>query len=129
MHNGNVVISIHEDGYTRARQRLQRFGCVARTSFYNVLVMKVDDIPRLREDLRARVAEDPAVLTAVARIMPAARCFDFQAHDDFESKAREAALTWVPDLAGKTFHVRIHRRGLKEQLPSPEEEQFLDPAL
>ncbi len=91
--------------------------------------MKVDDIHRLLEELRARVAEDSSILAAVARVAPAVRCFDFRSHDDFEARAREAALAWVPELAHRAFHVRLHRRGLKEQLPHPEEERFLDDAL
>jgi tRNA(Ser,Leu) C12 N-acetylase TAN1 len=129
MHDWNVVISVREDGYTRARQLLQRYGPVYHTDYYNVLVMKVDDIPRLLEELRARVGEDPSILAAVARVLPAVRCFDFRSHDDFEARAREAALAWVPELAHKSFHVRLHRRGLKEQLPRPEEERSLDQAL
>jgi hypothetical protein len=129
MHDWNVVISVHENGYTRARQLLQRFGPVHYTDYYNVLVMKVDDTHRLLEGLRLRVAENPAILAAIARVMPAVRCFDFQSHNDFEAKAREAALAWVPDLSHKSFHVRLHRRGLKDQLPKPEEERFLDHAL
>jgi tRNA(Ser,Leu) C12 N-acetylase TAN1 len=129
MRDWNVVISAREDGYTRARQLLRRFGPVSRTEYYNLLVMRVDDTHRLLEDLRTRLADDPTIVAAVARVAPAARCFDFRSHDDFEALAREAALAWVPDLALKSFHVRLHRRGLKEQLPRPEEERFLDRAL
>jgi len=32
----------------------------------------------------------------------------------------------VPDLRGKRFHVRMHRRGFKGRLSSQHEEQFLD---
>lgn len=32
-------------------------------------------------------------------------------------------------MAGKTFHVRLHRRGFKGQLSTPEEERFLDDTL
>lgn len=129
MRDWNVVVSVRQGGYTRARQLLQRFGPVFRTEYYNVLVMKVDDSHRLLEDLRARVAEDPSILAAVARVAPAVRCFDFRSHDDFEAKAREAALAWVPELAHTAFHVRLHRRGHKDELPRPEEERFLDEAL
>lgn len=129
MHDWNVIISVHADGYTRARHLLQRFGPVYHTDYYNVLVMKVDDIHRLLEDLRDRLLEDPTIPAAIARVMPVSRCFEFQSHEDFEARAREAALAWVPDLAHKSFHVRLHRRGLADQLSKPEEERFLDEAL
>jgi tRNA(Ser,Leu) C12 N-acetylase TAN1 len=32
-------------------------------------------------------------------------------------------------LAGKSFHVRLHRRGLKGTLSTPREERFLDETL
>ncbi len=129
MPDWNVVVSVREDGYTRARQLLQRFGTVCHTDYYNVLVLRVDDPHQFLDDLKERIEEDPTILTAIARVAPAMRCFDFQSHDDFESKAREAALAWVPNLARKTFHVRLHRRGLKGQLPGLEEERFLDDTL
>ena len=103
MHDWNVVISVRDHGYTKARQVLQRYGAVYHTDYYNVLVMKVDDIQRLVQGLRRLVADDPTILTAVARVIPPVRCFDFQSHDDFEAKSREAALAWVQDLAHKSF--------------------------
>ena len=33
MRDWNVVVSVREDGYTRARQLLQRFGPVFRTEY------------------------------------------------------------------------------------------------
>jgi tRNA(Ser,Leu) C12 N-acetylase TAN1 len=129
MHKWNAVISVREGGYTQARRLLQRFGTVYRTDYYNVLVMKVDDIHQLLEELRERADDEPETLAVIAHLMPAARCFDFRSQDDFEALAREAALSWVAALAHKSFHVRLHRRGLKDQLPSPEEERFLDRAL
>lgn len=129
MLNLNIVISVREGGYTQPRRILQRFGAVHATDFFDVLVMTVADSHRLLEDLRERVDEDSAIQAIIDRIMPAVRCFDFQSHDDFEAKTREAAPTWVTDLACKSFHVRLHRRGLKDQLPSSEEEQFPEHAL
>jgi hypothetical protein len=129
MRDWNVVVSVRDGGFARARRLLQPLGPVGRTGFYNVLVMKFDDTSRLLEALRERVDQDPTILGSLARIMPAARTFDFQSPEEFEARAREAALAWVPDLAGKAFHVRLHRRGLKGRLPSPEEERFLDEAV
>ena len=33
---------------------------------------------------------------------------------------------WLPELGGRKFHVRMHRRGFKGKLSSQHEEQFLD---
>ena len=52
----NVVITVHDDNFTRARQLLSRFGKVKRTDFYNVLVMKVEDVAEFREQFADHVA-------------------------------------------------------------------------
>ena len=55
--------------------------------------------------------------------------FDFLTAEDFRIKARSIALGWLTVLCGHSFHVRMHRRGLKSELPSPSVEQFLDDAI
>ena len=61
--------------------------------------------------------------------MPAQEVFDFGTAEYFEARARAIALTWVPALSGKSFHVRLHRRGFKGVLSTPREERFIDEAL
>ena len=48
--------------------------------------------------------------------MPAQATFDFETREEFEKKAGAAILGWADRLAGKTFHIRLHRRGLGDQL-------------
>jgi tRNA(Ser,Leu) C12 N-acetylase TAN1 len=125
----NVVITVRNDNFTRARQVLERFGAVKRTDFYNVLVMKVDDASAFPAQLADHVARKPDILQTIGRVMPASELFEFQNAETFETKAREAALRWAPRLAGRSFHVRMHRRGFKEALPSQQEERMLDHVL
>jgi tRNA(Ser,Leu) C12 N-acetylase TAN1 len=40
-----------------------------------------------------------------------------------------SVLEWLPRLAGRTFHVRLHRRGSRRALRSPDVERGLDDAL
>jgi tRNA(Ser,Leu) C12 N-acetylase TAN1 len=129
MHDWNVVISLHERQYGRARKRLEKLGQVRRTAYFNVLVMKVEDIGELLETLQQEVKENPRLLTILARVMPVTQVFTFQTVEEFEAKAREASLTFVSDLVGKTFHIRMHRRGFKGRLSSQDEEKFLDEVL
>jgi len=42
---------------------------------------------------------------------------------------KETVSEWVPQLEGKGFHVRMHRRGFKGRLSSLEEEKMLDEFL
>jgi len=125
----NVVVSVAEHRYKQARELLQRYGAVAKTEFYNVLVMRVDDGPRLLELLNTRVEQDPEIGDLISRVAPVSRTFVFQTPEEFEIKAKEAALPWVPELGGRSFHVRMHRRGFKGRLSSQDEERFLDACL
>ena len=129
MRDWNVVVSVHDRQFVRACQLLAQFGRVERTEYYNVLVMKVADRAAFLDDLADLAATVPDILGVISRAAPAARTFTFQNAGEFEARARETALTWLPRLAGKSFHVRLHRRGFRGRLSSPEEERFLDEAL
>ena len=125
----NVVVSVHRDGYRDAVRLLGRFGRIEATEYYNVLVMTVPDTTAFIDQLAAVVAETPGVMNDISRVVPSEEGFDFQDAQEFESMVRGVALSWLPELARKTFHVRMHRRGFKGRLSSPEEERFLDGVL
>jgi tRNA(Ser,Leu) C12 N-acetylase TAN1 len=91
--------------------------------------MNVGDPEHMVDRLERLFAEHPRAVASVAHVFPAQRCFDFSSSADFESKAREVALAWVPRLTGKTLHVRVHRRGRKGTLVSPEAERAIADAL
>jgi len=129
MESWNAIVTAREDRLPQARKLLRVLGRVERTGFYNVLTMNVDDPERLVDRIERLFAEHPQAVASVAQVFPAERCFDFSSPVEFESKAREAALAWVPRLAGKTFHVRVHRRGRKGTLMSPEAERAIADAL
>lgn len=129
MQDWNVVISVHERKYVQARKMLDELGLVSRTTYFNVLVMKVENIGQLLETLEQWIAAEPHMLTTLARVVPITQAFTFQTVEEFETKARETSLLFVPDLLGKTFHIRMHRRGFKGRLSSQNEEQFLDQVL
>jgi hypothetical protein len=50
------------------------------------------------------------------------RTFRFSVPEEFQSKARDTVIEWVPELLAKRFHVRMHRRGFKGRLSSQYEE-------
>ena len=126
----NVVVNLHEHGcFRRAFKVLQGLGAVYPTEFLNVLVMQVSNIPRFLETLNNWVCNDPSLLKLISRIVPVNCTFSFQSPAEFETKAKEAVLYCLPQLAGKSFHVRMHRRGFKGRISSPEQERFLDRIL
>ncbi|HEY7491689.1 MAG TPA: hypothetical protein VIH59_11350 [Candidatus Tectomicrobia bacterium] len=109
MPDWNVMVSLHERKYTQALKLLEQLGPVHRTAYFNVLVMQVADLSRLLDTLCQWIAQDPQLLTLLARVMPVTQTFTFQTVEEFEAKARAACLSWVPHLAGKSFHIRMHR--------------------
>jgi tRNA(Ser,Leu) C12 N-acetylase TAN1 len=125
----NAIVTAREDRLRQARRFLRGLGRVERTGFYNVLTMDVDEPARLIGRIERLFSEHPQAAASVAHVFPAEQCFDFSSPADFESKAREAALAWVPRLTGRTFHVRVHRRGRKGTLVTPEAERAIADAL
>jgi len=125
----NVVVSVHERGFAWARRFLAEFGIVGDTEFHNVLVMKVASPEEFLAAMGRRWKEEQKTSAHISRIVPATVAFDFDTIEEFETKARDAVASWAPLLAGKKFHVRMHRRGLKGVLSSQQEERLLDDAL
>jgi len=126
MHEWNVVVTVREDGFRDAIDLLEDFGPISRTDYFNVLVMQVADWRLMMERLREESAESPRIANTLAKVVPAFHAFDFHSPEEFEAKAKEISLNLAPALAGKKFHVRMHRRGFKGRLKSTEEERFLD---
>lgn len=129
MRDWNVVVTVNENGFNKARRALKKFGEVARTDYFNVLVMRVDDSARFLDELSRELEKDSELAESVARAVPVDRTFQFQNVEEFERTAKELVKPWVSRIAGKKFHVRMHRRGFKGKLSSQNEERFLDEFL
>jgi tRNA(Ser,Leu) C12 N-acetylase TAN1 len=125
----NVVVTVYEEGWKPAKRILGQAGVISPTDYHDVLVMKVEDPRAFMSWLAVRVAAEPGLLNFISRAVPAAHVFDFHDAQEFEAKAREAVLTFAAELAGKSFHVRMHRRGFRQQLSAHEEERRLGEAL
>jgi tRNA(Ser,Leu) C12 N-acetylase TAN1 len=129
MKEANAVVNLNARGLKQAIGVLGAFGPIRKTGFFNVLLLKADDIPVMLESLKAMMTGDPASLTFLARIIPVSHAFIFQTPEEFEEKAREIVLGWVDSLGGKSFHVRMRRRGFKGKMSGLDEEHFLDRLL
>ncbi len=129
MKDWNVVIRTYQDGFKRALRVLQELGLVERSPYHNVLVMRVDDSMATLEALERRAEEVPALYDAISRVSPAMQCFEFHSAQEFRDKARKVLIEWLPQLAGRSFHVRFHRRGPRDDLRTPEIERLLDDTL
>src|SRR5512137_1754988 len=105
MEEWNAIVTARADRLPKARKGLRALGRVQRTSFYNVLTVTVDEPQSFLERFEQLLTEHPELAGAVAHVFPAQQSFDFSSLAEFESRAQDAALMWVPQLAGKTFHV------------------------
>ncbi len=126
MRDWNAVISVQEHGFKKALDVFGDFGEVRRTEFFNVLLLRTENPGLMLETLKTRAQERPESLAFLARLIPISHSFTFQSIEEFDAHAREIVQGYAPELSGKSFHVRIHRRGFKGRLSSPDEERVLD---
>jgi tRNA(Ser,Leu) C12 N-acetylase TAN1 len=125
----NVLVTLAEPTFRIARKLLARWGTLRRTKYFNVTVMAVADPVSFLHEFNAAVEQSPGILNAMSHVAPFEHLFEFDDAAEFETKAREIALNYVPLLIGKSFHVRLHRRGLKGTISTQTEERFLDETL
>ena len=125
----NVTVTLSEPTFRIARRLLARWGQLRRTEYHNVAVMTVRDTAAFLQEFAAAVEESPGILNAMSHIVPFEHVFTFKDASEFEAKSRAIALSYAPQLAGKSFHVRLRRRGLKGTISTPGEERFLDDIL
>lgn len=129
MQEWNAVISVREHGFRQAFDVFGDFGEVKRTEFFNILLLRARDVALMLETLRERAERSPESLAFLARLIPVTRTFIFNSPEEFEDRARTMILGWAQDLAGKSFFVRIHRRGFRGRIQSMDEERHLDTLL
>jgi tRNA(Ser,Leu) C12 N-acetylase TAN1 len=129
MKDWNVIVTIYQQGFRRAIRALQDIAPVERSPYHNVLVMRADDPIQVLETVERLTEERPALYDAIARVAPAARIFDFQSTEDFKERAISVIREWAQQLTGRTFHVRLHRRGPILVLRTPEAERLFDDAV
>ena len=125
----NAVVTVRAD-FAHVRAVLGRIAArVDRTGLFNVLALRVDDPRAFLDDLEAQLRAEPELAEQIGHVAPATVTFCFDTVEEFEARAKAAALTWTEQLAGRSFHVRMHRRGFKNQLSGLHEERLLDEAL
>jgi tRNA(Ser,Leu) C12 N-acetylase TAN1 len=125
----NVTVTLSEPTFRIARNLLARWGRLRRTDYFNVAVMAVADTNTFLREFAAAVQETPGILNAMCHVVPFEHVFAFKDASEFEAKLRDLVLPYAPQLAGKSFHVRLRRRGLKGTISTPEEERLFDDLL
>jgi tRNA(Ser,Leu) C12 N-acetylase TAN1 len=129
MKDWNLVVTIFQDGFRRALRSLRVLGSIERTPYHNVLAMKVDDPVKVLEAIELKTRDSTALYDAISRVSPATQSFDFQSAEEFLEKTKSLLVEWSPRLAGRSFHVRLHRRGSKHDLGTQQTEHSLNEAV
>lgn len=129
MRDWNVIATAADGKFAQALRFLGQFGPVEKTPFYNVIMMRADHVPDLMEVLVNEWQTGEGRLPILNRVLPVTYTFTFQDPRVFERKSADSMLNWAPQLAGKGFHVRMHRRGFKDRLRSVEQEKFLNKTI
>ncbi|HEX6259500.1 MAG TPA: THUMP domain-containing protein [Woeseiaceae bacterium] len=125
-HDWNVVVTLMPEGYGDAMRILSDFGDITKTAFRDVLVMRIElNADEFQERVRELLVVDKTLANSVSRIVPVTARFSFSSSEEFRAKVQEAVRPWAGELAGKSFHVRMHRRGFHGELRSQEEERAI----
>jgi len=124
------MVTARDEGFERTCMFLGRFSPIKRTHYINVLVMRVDDFRDFFDKIMEEIGKDPGILKYdISRIAPVQQTFEFKEKDDLEKKAGEIVLGWLERIENRSFHVRMHRRGLKGRMDSREEEGLIGRAV
>jgi tRNA(Ser,Leu) C12 N-acetylase TAN1 len=126
MRDWNVVVSVYREGFRRVLRALRELGPTEQSPYYNVLLMRADDPIALLAAIEKKADESPALYDAISRVAPAARSFEFHSADDFVENAKQIIGEWSPRLAGRAFHVRLHRRGAQCDMRTQDVEHLLN---
>jgi tRNA(Ser,Leu) C12 N-acetylase TAN1 len=121
----NVVVTIYQDGFLRVTHALRDLGRLERTRYHNVLVAKADNPLIFLERVEEKTRHDPQLYDSISRVAPAMCCFIFRSPEEFDSQARSVIVEWAPKLKGRSFHVRLHRRGIDDPRSSADVERGL----
>ena len=126
----NVVVTVHEEGFDQVEQVLAPMGELERTGYHNVLVLRVEDTDEFLDRLDDLCSVNPDLAERhLSKVLPMRRCFDFATPEEFEEGARRTVRDLAPELAGRSFHVRVDRRGMRDRIDSQEVERMLGDAI
>ena len=124
MKDWNLVVTV-TPGPRHVREvldHLGRLGWFASTSFRDVCIGKVEDVPRILEDVRAARTHAEPWADMIARVIPVERTFTFTP-DSLADKIKDAVAPFVDRMQSGTFYVRVERRGLAGRIATQEIER------
>jgi len=122
----NVIITLASHGrFRQLLHELAAFGEFHKTEFLGVIIGRVENPAMFLESIREKRQKQLIAFQDLGRAVPLDRTFHFLLKE-FSAKTKNALLPYLDYLSGKTYYVRLERRGFKGQIVSPEAEHEFD---
>jgi tRNA(Ser,Leu) C12 N-acetylase TAN1 len=106
-------------------RELRPLARVRRGGYRNVVVAEVDDPEAFLDRVADATAQSPALRAALAKLVPIASVVAFATPAEFVDVVERALEPFVERLAGKSFFVRVVRRGHRGAIDTPAVEREL----
>lgn len=120
----NLLVTSMEHHQRDVRRALRPVVRLRSSAFRNVFVARVDDSVAVLAAVDALAARRPALEVWLGRTLPIARTFAVDA-ERFAAQVEEALASLLGEIAGRSFHVRVERRGHKGRVDSHVTEQVV----
>jgi tRNA(Ser,Leu) C12 N-acetylase TAN1 len=128
MREWNVLATSLEGRRPALLAALRPLGVFWGAGYRNVLVGRVDDRDAFLDRVRQRLPGDPLLEGSLTKIVPVEQVARFEPAVLCETVVR-ALVPAGARLAGKTFYVRLERRGFKGVVHTPTVERAVGEAL
>jgi len=124
----NVLATAKNHEQVHLARRLKRFGDFRWAPYLGLLIGRVEDHQAFFEQLRRGEENKPGFLFPLARIVPLDHTFIFTT-DTLVPLLKTEVLTHADQIGSGSFHIRVERRGHKDEIHSRQIEQALADAL
>ena len=128
MREWNILATSLEGRRDALLVALRRLGMFWRAGYQNVLVGYVEDQHEFLEGVRAHLSRDMLLETSLTKIVPVDRIAQFDPVGLVETLI-EMLAPRADQVAGRSFYVRLERRGLKGIVHTPTVEREVGAAL
>ena len=113
----NILVTAREGGARTVWSELRRLAPLRRTGFRNVAIGRVVDFETFAAAVDTARHQKPFLDQTLGRVLPIERTFDVDV-PTLAATLTDAARPLVDRLRGRSFHVRVERRGHKGVLDS-----------
>jgi len=124
----NVVVTAHQGMQRRLRRALRSAVRLQPAGFRNVLVGRIDTVEDRLDAVAELIQQRPAIANWMGKLLPVDLGLAVHA-DSFMEDLCGASAHLLDRLAGRSFHVRVERRGHKGTIHTQATERALGESL